>query len=164
MAYATADDVRAVLMPTDDVLATPGDLDDVKLDAAVQSASAQVNSKLALRYAVPFPDPCPDLVHEIVVAVAAWLAQLTWRRDVDVTERDPQQLRYQWAVALLADLASGAADLPGADPGQDGPAERRGVVAVQPGVGRVFGLRDFGLRRDYCGGVESDWFGRGGGW
>lgn len=160
MAYATADDVRGVVQPTLDVTDTPADLDDTKLEASIQAASAQVDGALARRYNVPF-DPCPDLVHELVVAIAAWLAQLTWRRDVDVTERDPIQLRYQWATGILGQLAAGDIDLPGETPGSDGPPERRGVVAVQPGAGRLFGLRDFGLRRTYGGRVESDWWGGG---
>lgn len=161
MAYATADDVRGVLQPTPDVEGTPADLEDAQLTVSIQAASAQVDGALTRRYTVPFDDPCPDLVHELVVAIAAWLAQLTWRRDVDVTDRDPIQLRYEWATGILTQLAAGAIDLPGATPGSDGPPERRGVVAVQPGPGRMFGLRDFGLRRTWRGGVESEW---GGGW
>lgn len=157
MAYATADDVRGVVQPTPDNPYTPADLDDVRLEASIQAASAQVDGALARRYTVPFADPCPDLVHEIVVAIAAWRALLNFRRDVDVPEREPIQLLYQWATAQLAALVSGDASIPGQDPGDDGPPERRGVVAVQPGPGRMFGLRDFGLRRTWRGGVESDW-------
>lgn len=143
MPYATAGQVRAVLVPDPAAPAgSPGELDDGALAERVAAASAQVDAALSARYLVPFTDPCPRLIADITAAIAAWLAALTYRRSVDIEERDPLQLRYVWATDLLKAIAAGAADLP-VDP--NAPATAPHGAAVRNTVPALFGLDDFGL-------------------
>lgn len=158
MPYATPDDVRGVLAP-DPTLpnGTPGELSDATLDERIAAASAQVDSALTARYTVPFLDPAPRLVKDITVAIAAWLAALTYRRSVDITATDPLTLRYQWALGLLGALAKGDADLPpsGNDPGDSPPPANRSGVAINPYPYELFPLSQFGLTARPSGRVRT---------
>lgn len=151
MAYAVADDVRRVLTPDPQVATgTPAELTDAVLTERIAAASAQVDAALAGRYAVPFTGEVPRLVHDIVVALASWLAALTYRRSVDISATDPLQLRYQWATDLLAQLARGALDLPTAQSVDF-------VITRQPYAGRLFGLDSFGLGYGSKGRIGTPW-------
>ena len=147
MPYAVPDDVRGVLAPDPQVSAgTPGELSDPVLAERIATAAAQVDAALSGRYRVPFVDgQVPALVRDITIAIASWLAALTYRKSVDIQPNDPLQLRYQWATGLLAQLGSGAADLPGATPDGPPPAGHRGGVVIQPYGGEMFPLGSFGL-------------------
>lgn len=146
MPYAVPADVRGVLAPDPTVPGgTPAELADDPLSERITTASAQVDAALAHRYTVPFPDgQVPRLVSDLTVAIAAYLAALTWRRSVDLTAGDPLTLRYQWAVGLLTALAKGDIDLPDV-PGTDDPGRNRGATVVQPYSGEMFPLDNFGL-------------------
>jgi len=148
--YATPTDVRDVLArdsasPT----GTAAELSDAKVTEQIVSAQAQVDGRLSARYTVPFNDPAPQLVRDITRDIAAYGADLVYRQGLDYeTDRDPVMLRYQQALALLAQIASGAIDLP-VDPGT---AESGGVMrGVNQYDGRLFGMDDFGL------GVRGGW-------
>lgn len=141
MPYAEPDQVRAVLVPDlSESGGSPAELSDAVLAERVAAASAQVDAALSARYLVPFTVP-PRLVVDITVAIASWLAALTYRRSVDVEERDPLQLRYQWATDLLKAIAAGAADLP-VDPVTSPANHGAAVVNTVPDL---FGPDDFGL-------------------
>lgn len=148
MPYALPADVRGVLAPDPTVPGgTPAELADDPLTERIAAASAQIDAALNHRYTVPFPDgQVPRLVHDLTIAIGAWLAALTWRRSVDLTTGDPLTLRYQWATGLLTQLAKGDIDLPdipGTTPPE--PARNRGAAVVQPYDGEMFPLDDFGL-------------------
>lgn len=146
MPYAVPDDVRGVLAPDLTVPGgTPAELADDTLTERITAAAAQVDASLAARYNVPFPDTAiPRLVKDLTVAIAAYLASLTWRRSVDLTTGDPLVLRYQWATGLLTALSKGEIDLPDI-PGTTEPVKQRGATVVQPYDGEMFQLRNFGL-------------------
>lgn len=153
MPYATPAQVRAVLIPdSTDPAGSPAELVDAVLAERVAAASAQVDAALSARYTVPFGDPCPRLVTDITVAIAGWLAALTYRRSVDVEGKDPVTLRYRWAADLLKALTAGTADLPEADAP---PAAVGGgsVVNRQP---TMFGLGSVGLTDRPSGRVRAD--------
>lgn len=146
MPYALPADVRGVLAPDPAFPAgTAGELSDESLARCIATAAAQVDVALTARYEVPFPDPAPRLVADISVAIASWLASLTYRKSVDITANDPIQLRYQWATGLLAQLAKGELDLPGTTPEGPTPTPRRAAKVIQPYRGEMFPLDSFGL-------------------
>ena len=120
--YCILDDVRDVL--TRDAAASAEDqnngstLDEENLAAAIDDAQAEIDSRLALRYTVPF-SPVPDLIKRICVAIAAYLADLNFRENRDMaSELNPILQRYQRAQALLGQLSTGEAIIPpsGTDP------------------------------------------------
>jgi phage gp36-like protein len=147
MPYATPEDVRAQLAPDPTQPAgTAGELSDATLEDRIASASAQVDAALNARYAVPFT-VVPRLVADITTAIASYLAELTYRKSVDVIPTDPLYLRYQWASVLLGQLSSGKADLP-----IDGPTpapRERGSAPIQPYSGEMFPAESFGLGYSY---------------
>lgn len=156
MPYVTPGEIRAVLAPDpSQPSGTPGELSDSTLESRIATAEAQVNAALGARYTVPFVDPPPRLVVDITGAIAAYLAALTYRKSVDITATDPLNLRFQWAVGLLAALNAGKADLPIA---AGVPTRATGAAVIQPYTGEMFPADSFGLGRDRRGRY------RGGGW
>lgn len=149
--YAVADDVRAVVARS--VSSTAGtaasSLGDAVLAAALDSAQAEVDARLAGRYQVPFfPGAVPSLVVSLTVDVAAYLATLTFRESTDLSVDDPIRLRYARAQELLRQLGSGELDLPGVTSGGDTPATSGRATVRNPYSGRMFGLEDAGLGYD----------------
>lgn len=143
--YVQPDDVRGVLA-RDDASAghTAASLGDAEMAAVITSAQTEVDSKLAARYTVPFPDgQVPRLVAEVVRDIAAYLADLRFRQGKDYeSERDPVLLRHKRAQELLAEIVAGRVDLP-VPPGSQ---TTSGVMRPRnPYRGRLFTMGDFGL-------------------
>lgn len=116
--YITESELKELLSPDgtpSGAARTPASLPDAQLTEAIEWAQAEVDTRLATRYAVPFADPAPQTVRWLVFAIAAYHAWLTYRKTVDLEERDPVQLRYNTAINLLNAVVDGRADLPGAD-------------------------------------------------
>lgn len=117
---------------------TAASLPDDTIDAAIDRASARVDSRLGAVYSVPFAAPpnTPVMVVEIVLALAAYDADLTFREVRDYqSELNPVYLRYKDAMDLLAQLQKGLATLPDyvppdPDPGTLDPPGGTEVVAV----------------------------------
>jgi len=127
--YATSDDVRsAVARDLDKVSGTAASMDDGEIDLAVRNAQAEVDARLRGRYTVPLV-PCPELVRNIVVDVAAYLATLVYRQGKDLTPTDPVALRYARAQLLLKQIADGTADLDVGDGGAPAPSTAGGIGA-----------------------------------
>ncbi|HEX4688641.1 MAG TPA: phage protein Gp36 family protein [Nocardioides sp.] len=122
---------------------TAADLPDATLQQAIDAATGQVDARLNGRYPTPFGDPVPPLITAIVLAIAAYLADLGYRQSVDSTAQDPVAKRYQWATDLLSRLVNGSANIPGVHP-------RLGLYPVPRYEGQLFDLEGFGL------GVEND--------
>lgn len=129
VAYATSDDVRsAVARDPDKTAGTAASMEDVELDLAVRNAQAEVDARLRGRYTVPLA-PCPELVRNIVIDVAAYLATLVYRQGKDLSAFDPVVLRYDRAQKLLKQIADGLADLDLGDGGAVAPDTAGGVGA-----------------------------------
>lgn len=142
--YATPADVRTVLTADDtDLTGTAAGMVDVKLQVEIDAAQAEVDARLAGRYAVPFV-VVPPLVHSITVDIAAYRANLMYRRSQDLTAEDPMVLRYTNAQTLLGLLASGAADLPGVGSG-DGNSTGGTATVRNQYEGKLFSPDDLGL-------------------
>lgn len=113
--YATADEVRHLLTPDPERRqGSAATLDDDTLAERIATASAEVDSALAAGgYTVPVAQ-CPPLVRDVVLAIAGWLADLTYRRGkAHESDRDPVVARYLWAQNLLKGWASGRRKVPG---------------------------------------------------
>ncbi|HGY4723289.1 TPA: gp436 family protein [Citrobacter amalonaticus] len=82
-------------------------LDDVKIDAAIQDTDAEINSILSRRYQMPLALPdIPRPLRRAAISIAIyWLSE----RDNQITELI--QKRYDDAVRTLKEMASGARDL-----------------------------------------------------
>jgi len=93
-------------------------IDEEAVDTAIADAQAEIDSRLATKYTVPF-NPVPALVTSIAQDIAAYLADLVFRENRDyASELSPIYLRYQRAQAQLGRLQTGEAVIPstGSDP------------------------------------------------
>jgi hypothetical protein len=71
---------------------------------ALAEAHAEVLGKLGVVYSIPDVDTwddAPELVGSMILAVAAYLATLTWLNGRDLSDRDPVALRYNRAQLML---------------------------------------------------------------
>lgn len=152
--YTSVEAVISVLVksPEDAALGnTAAALTTGQIEDAIASAGHEVDAKLANQYQVPFADydsgDCPPLVSEITRDIAAYLADLTYRQDVDYTsmETDPVMLRYRRTQELLQLLIDGTIALTGATPNTPpaGPSTKPAVVNGYEG--NLFDLCDFDL-------------------
>jgi phage gp36-like protein len=142
--YATPADVRTILTNDDsDTTGTAAGMVDSKLQVEIDAAQAEIDARLANRYQTPFA-AVPPLVHSICVDIAAYRANLLYRKSQDLTSEDPMVLRYTNAQALLGLLASGAADLPGVGSG-DGNSTAGTATVRNQYVGKLFSPDDLGL-------------------
>ena len=163
MAYVTANEVRSIVARDEgEHENTAASLTDEQIEEAIDSATNEVEARLAGQYIVPFSQPpqSPPLIVEIVRDIAAFLADLTFRQDVDYTSgNEPMLLRYQRALDLLQRLETGAITLPGADT-PDLPSAGSGVGRpINPYEGDMFTMPDFGIGYDRWGrtGVNGNW-------
>ena len=111
--------------------------------------------------AVPLFTPTgavPPLVSELTGAIAAYFADLEYRRNVphegDLT---PVIQRYKWATGILAQIGTRLLVVPGVE--QDPPKRGQGaevVVGIEPYGGRLFGpeIADVGPYRP-----DPEWWG-----
>lgn len=111
--YATRPQVKEILRRTaGSVDGNASSISDEAMDESIQDASSEIDAKLATRYVTPF-DPVPELVERICVAIAAYLADLTFRENRDLeTEFNPNYLRYQRAQEMLTGLMTGNLVIP----------------------------------------------------
>lgn len=140
MVYVSPENVRAVLAKSeDDYEGTAASLSDSKISEAIASAEAEVNARLSNRYRVPFvAETVPKLVSDITRDIAAYLADLVYRGEVDhSSENEPVLLRHRRAEALLKGLADGDITAPTYDLPGVGQADRPKVLNAY--TGRLFG-------------------------
>lgn len=117
--YCTRDQVVDVLTrDAAEVEGNAGTVDDEAVDKAIQDAMAEIDSRLGIKFTVPF-DPVPPLINSVAQDIAAYLTDLTFRENRDYSsELSPIYLRYQRAQAMLGRLSTGEAIIPpdGSDP------------------------------------------------
>lgn len=112
MAYCTIDDVRLLRLPAAPTGGTP----DAKLTEHIKAADAQIDSRLGIRYVVPFTT-VPELVRQISLSLAAaFFLDPTFSGGGEQDETSLSDHYRKWAEDLLDALAAGEAALPGADP------------------------------------------------
>jgi hypothetical protein len=147
--YVEVDAVRLILArDSGQFERTAAGLSEELIKDAIKSAEVEINAKLGLQYKVPFEDgDVPDLIQEIAKDIAAFMADLTFRQDVDYTsDNEPMLLRYRRAEEMLQLLWDGSLTLPGATPSDTGPAPaERHYTVLNPYQGTLFDLQDFDL-------------------
>jgi len=134
MAYATRSDI--VELYSDEALYVAdrdgdGVADDAAITRALESASAEIDSHLGVRYPLPLLEP-PGVLKQYCVDIA--LYRLASARDMQSEEH---RRRYEDALAALRNIATGKAVLvfPGGADGDDDPDTRpepRPVFAEGP--------------------------------
>jgi hypothetical protein len=131
-----------------------------ELEERINAAEQQIDAKLLVAgYEVPLLAPggtVPPLLSELCGAIAAYFADLEYRRGVphegDLT---PVIQRYKWATGILTQIGTRLLVVPGVE--QD-PAKRgqggEAVIAIEPYIGRLFGpeIADVGPYR------PQDWW------
>lgn len=145
MAYTTVAEVKDILAKdAENVARTAASLSDSKIQEQIKGAEEEVNSRLGVRYTVPFTDPVPAVVEYITRDFAAYYSDMVYRQSKDFSsELDPVYLRYQRAMELLKDLASGDATIVPPDGGSG--IDRAQARGLSRSPGRFFTLNDFGL-------------------
>lgn len=158
-AYCTVRDVRLALTPgADETNAeTAANLEDFQLQDAIDEAQGIVDAHLLSRYQIIVfeieevnpEDPLETWVYEVAPApvrgltrdIAAYLAALTFRKNLDLEKDDPIRLRYAMAEAMLTLIRKGELDLtlPGVE-GGDG-----GITVVNLYEPAMFTMEDVGL-------------------
>jgi len=142
MAYGTASDLRDVLVPRGDPLSnTAASMDDIQLEEAIVDAMGLVDGYTG----TAFDDQdVPRLVKTLTLHIAAYFATMTYRKNVELSQRDPIVLRYQNALQILAAIQQGiisiepyVEDQPGVSPSDS--------FAQNPYTGNLFDLQTFGL-------------------
>lgn len=139
MSYATPETVRQALSPEGDTSsATAASLTDEQLNDAISEATAEIDSMVK---GAPFADNAvPTVVSAIARDVAAYLATLSLRKNVEVPNDHPVALRYKRAEALLAAAAKGQLDLSGQAESTDGEP-----FAINPYSGNLWDLDTLGI-------------------
>ena len=143
MSYVTPDDVREVLNSSGSTTdGTAASLSDQVLQNHIDEAQSQVDGILRGTYDVPL-DPVPKLISSITAVVAAYIADLDYRKNKPYTsQQSPILLRYQRASTLLTQVGNGSITLD-VDPTQAEDSNGEALNPMYPGD--LFTLRDFNL-------------------
>jgi hypothetical protein len=153
--YLEVTDLKELLSYDGTATGTAASLPDPELTERILAAEQQVDAKLAVAgYDVPLyltTGGVPPLISELTGAIAAYFADLQYRRNVphDGNDNAPVILRYKWATGILSQLGTRLLVVPGVE--QD-PAKRgqggQAVEVIQPYEGRLFGpdIADVGPR------------------
>lgn len=157
MAYCTTDEVRDLRLPA----APSGDSWVLKLTEHIKAADAQIDSRLGIRFVVPF-SPVPELIRQISLSLAAaFFLDPTFSGGGEQKETSLSDHYRKWAEDLLAALAEGTAALPGADPVSNAETGAPSSVGVhsnfgyRPPLWNVQSLSDVTLNPQNYRGCES---------
>ncbi len=144
--YLEVTDLKELLSYDGAATGTAATLPDLELEERILAAEQQIDAKLMVAgYEVPLLTPeatVPPLISELTGAIAAYMADLQYRRNVphDGNDNAPVILRYKWATGILSQLGTRLLVVPGVE--QD-PAKRgqggQAVEVIQPYEGRLFG-------------------------
>ena len=148
MPYTSPDQVRAVLSPDGSSAdpSTAASLDDATLQVSCDQAQDDIDSKLGGRFydntgPQVFPDPCPNIIADLATDIAAYLATVQYREGTPMLATDPVMQRYNRAVKLVQELATGQRAVFVA--GQELAASMDTVSHVNPGP--LFSPSDYGI-------------------
>jgi phage gp36-like protein len=126
MAYSKVQDVRLILSGfsdpglQDDPDYTPAMLGDAQIEWAIRDADSQIDSVVRRIYAVPLPDPVPDIIVSLSTDMAAVLSDNMWRGSREyATELSPARLLWDRCTRILNSVGSGAFPLYNVGEGPD---------------------------------------------
>lgn len=140
MAYTTPAAVREALSPegSDQTGATAAALSDGALNSQIADVTAEIDATVS---GAPFADNAvPRIISVVARDIAAYLATLTARKNVQLPADHPVRLRYERARGILAIAAKGQLDLTD-DPETSGSEPQ----VVNPYEGDLFDLEALGL-------------------
>jgi phage gp36-like protein len=151
MPYSTVRDVRLALTPDTPeegdgpayAADTAASLSDAHLADAIREADGRIDYYLGTRYAVPVEfngEIAPEPLRSWSRNIAAYLANLVFRRHKDLPADDPVRLRYTDTMSALVAVQESKTDLP-FDPIPPG-TENAGGSPVG-GVGGLFTPEDW---------------------
>lgn len=125
MSYTTEEDVKQVITPLSGQGRGGWSLEDVDVVHHIRDAQAEIDTRLAARYPVPFPDwddvpATPEIIREICQDIAAYLAALQASGGAPLPEDHAVVRRYKRKQQMLLDLQNGDLELPGTDADQAG--------------------------------------------
>jgi hypothetical protein len=144
--YLTVAQLQAVLAAASaDHTGTAASLPTADLEDRIEAAEQTVDAKLLVAgYDVPLllieGGGVPPLISELTAAVAAYFADLQYRRNKAHDSDDaPVLLRYRWAISVLAQIGTRLLVVPGVvqDPAKRGQGAEA-VSAVESYDGRMF--------------------------
>lgn len=140
MAYSTVQEVRLILRGwsdphmSDDPDYTPAMLDDAQIEYAIQDADSQIDAVLRRIYALPLPDPIPDLIHTLSTDMAAVIADSIWRGSREyASELAPARILWGRCARFLDRIGSGALQLYNAGEGPEQVGNEAVVINPYPG-------------------------------
>lgn len=125
MAYTTEEDVKQVITPVAGQGRGGWSLADVDVAHHIRDAKAEIDTRLAARYATPFPDwdddpATPEIIREICQDIAAYLSALQASGGAGIPAEHAVYRRYVRKQQMLLDLQNGVIELPGSDDDQAG--------------------------------------------
>lgn len=153
--YALVDEVRAaVTRDLNKVSGSSASMTDDQIEAAIDNAQSQVDSKMRRLYLVPF-SPAPAMIKSITIDIAGFLATANYRQEKIIPETDPIVRRYNRAHDLLCHLAQGFYAL---EDGDGLPLPRLNGLgrSVSPSAAKLFTADDFGVNRTLGGALWLD--------
>ena len=103
------------------------EIDEELIGRALEAASSEADSYLAVRYRVPV-NPEPHMLHIVVNDIARY--RLT---GADRLETDPVVRRYEEAIRWLTNASRGVVDITGQDGDGDGEPDDGAGVMIEPG-------------------------------
>jgi hypothetical protein len=116
-------------------------LGDAQIEWAIRDADSQINSVLRKIYAVPLPDPVPDIVTSLSTDMAAVLSDNMWRGSREyANELSPARLMWDRCTRILTSIGSGNYQLYNAGEGPDQVGNE--VVVINPYDGDILLDRD----------------------
>jgi|SRR4249919_3537233 len=140
MAYSEPQDVRLILRGwndphmTDDPDYTPAMLDDAQIEYAIADADAQINAVLRRLYAVPLPDPIPDLIRALSVDMSAVISDSIWRGSREyANELAPPRILWGRCTRILDRIGSGSLQLYNVGEGPEQVGNEAVVINPYPG-------------------------------
>jgi hypothetical protein len=143
---------------------TAATLEDQALLDALAEAHAEVLGKLGVVYTIPDGDTwddAPELVGSMILAVAAYLATLTWLNGRDLSDRDPVALRYNRAQLMLRQVVESTLVVDGLVPAPSGGVGDVPTYEANPPVDLAGGVNGPGY---YVGSPSFGGAYTGGGW
>jgi len=140
MAYSEMRDVRLILRGwsdphmSDDPDYTPAMLDDAQIDYAIADADSQINAVLRSIYAVPLPEPTPDIIVTLSTNMAAVIADSIYRGSREyANELAPARLLWARSTRILDRIGRGIVQLYNVGEGPEKVGNAAVVINPYPG-------------------------------
>lgn len=134
--YCTLDDLKkqvpeVKLLKVAENEDNPGEIFQDYVDAAIESATAEIDAYAASQYTVPFATP-PKIITKLAVDMSIY--HLFSRRGFDYSDESPDKIvltRYKDAIKFLENLAKGIVSIGFAGSGSEGSSVQPALPVIQ---------------------------------